>query len=68
DGYAYRLPSNAQWITELARLIRLERECCLFLRFQLIIEPDHGPLWLELTGPQGTKDFLTATFSPGGTK
>lgn len=62
DGYAYRLPSGAEWIKELAHLIQLERECCLFLRFQLIVEPDNGPIWLELTGPQGTKEFLMATF------
>jgi hypothetical protein len=62
DGYAYRLPSDTKWIGELAHLIQLERACCLFLRFQLIIEPDHGPIRLELTGPPGTKEFLAALF------
>lgn len=63
NGYAYRLPPDEVWISELANLIRLERECCLFLRFNLTVEADKGPIWLELTGPQGTKDFLTSIFN-----
>ena len=63
NGYAYRLPSDGAWIGELANLVKLERQCCLFLRFNIIVEPDHGPIWFELTGPEGTKDFLTTTFN-----
>jgi hypothetical protein len=63
DGYAYRFPSGANWISELAQLITFERECCPFLRFQLRLEPANGPLWLELTGPEGTKDFLQSLFT-----
>lgn len=63
NGYAYRLPSDEIWIGELANLVRLERRCCLFLRFQIIVEADNGFIWLELTGPAGTKDFLTNIFN-----
>jgi hypothetical protein len=63
DGYAYRFPSGANWISELAQLIAFERECCPFLRFNLRVEPANGPLWLELTGPAGTKEFLQTLFS-----
>lgn len=62
DGYAYRFPSETTWIAELAKLIALERECCPFLQFNLRIEPAAGPIWLELTGPEGTKDFLRGLF------
>jgi hypothetical protein len=62
EGYAYRFPSDGNWITELARLIAFERECCSFLRFNLRLEPAAGPIWLELTGPEGTKDFLRSLF------
>jgi hypothetical protein len=48
----------------LAQLITFERECCPFLRFSLRLEPANGPLWLELTGPEGTKVFLQSLFSP----
>jgi len=63
DGYAYRFPSGPNWIAELAQLITFERECCPFLRFQLRLEPANGPLWLELTGPEGTKEFLQSLFT-----
>lgn len=62
-GYAYRFPSDGIWIAELANLITFEHQCCPFLRFRLIVEPGDGPLWLELTGPDGTKEFLNSLFS-----
>jgi hypothetical protein len=42
----------------LATMIDAERRCCPFLRFQVLAEPDNGPVWLEVTGPAGTRDFL----------
>lgn len=33
-------------------------QCCPFLRFQLTVEPGRGPIWLELTGPAGTREFV----------
>jgi hypothetical protein len=57
-GYRYLFPPDGNWIAELAQLISVERECCPFLRFKLEVEPANGPVSLELTGPEGTKDFL----------
>jgi hypothetical protein len=62
EGYAYRFPAEGNSIAELAQLITFERQCCPFLRFNLRLEPAEGPLWLELTGPVGTKDFLQTLF------
>jgi len=62
NGYAYRFPADEIWITELANLITLERQCCPFLRFKIRIEPAQGPIWLDLTGPEGTKDFLNTIY------
>jgi len=62
NGYRYRFPSSAAWITQLAQFITFERECCPFLQFDLRLEPGDGPIWLELTGPEGTKDFLRTLF------
>lgn len=58
DGYAYRLPSDETWIMEVVQLITLERQCCPFMTFNLRLEPNNGPMWLELVGPDGTKNFL----------
>jgi hypothetical protein len=62
DGYAYRFPSDGGWLPELARLIDLERQCCPFLRFRVTVEAGGGPIWLELSGPDGTKAFLAEIF------
>lgn len=62
NGYAYQFPSGEGMTLELARLIDLEHRCCPFLRFQLTIEPGQGPIWFEMTGPEGTKDFLSEIF------
>jgi len=62
DGYAYHFPSDVSWLATLANLITVERACCPFLRFNLRLEPAEGPIWLELTGPPGTKDFLNSIF------
>jgi hypothetical protein len=58
DGYAFRFAPSSQQLTALAELIDLERRCCPFLRFRLIAEPAGGPLWLEMTGPAGTREML----------
>ena len=63
DGYSYRFSLDRISITELAQLITVERECCPFLQFDLHLEPGAGPVWMELTGPDGTKDFLNSIFS-----
>ena len=63
DGYSYSLPSEGKWLRELASLIDLERQCCPFLRFRITVEANGGPMWLDLTGPEGTKEFLVSTFN-----
>jgi hypothetical protein len=40
--------------------VEAERHCCRFLRFTITVEPDGGPLNLDLTGPQGTREFVVA--------
>jgi hypothetical protein len=62
SGYAYRFPSDQDLLGDLANFITLERRCCPFLQFALRAEPNFGPIWLELTGPAGTKEFLNSLF------
>jgi hypothetical protein len=62
NGYAYAFSSGDR-LSEITAMIDLERQCCPFLRFQLTLEPGGGPMTLELTGPEGTKDFLAEIFN-----
>ena len=63
NGYAYEFASGGELIMELAHLIELEHHCCPFLKFQLTIEPGEGAVRLDLTGPEGTRDFLSEVFN-----
>jgi hypothetical protein len=62
DGYAFRFASEPGVIEELAAFVAFERACCAFLHFQIEAEPGEGPLWLSLTGPGDTKQFLRDAF------
>ena len=42
----------------VVRFVSGERLCCPFLGFTLELAPDHGPLWLRVTGPDGAKAIL----------
>jgi hypothetical protein len=67
DGYAFRFPGDGDWHAKIAAFVASERHCCSFFRFELTFEPGLGPIWLTLTGPAGTKEFIAATFElPAG--
>src|SRR5438093_12522526 len=64
DGYAFRIPGDKKWIVLAAELIAAERECCPFLKFELVVEPRMGPATVRMTGPAGTKEFLKSILIP----
>lgn len=64
DGVELRFAPEPERLALLATFIELERRCCAFLRFRLTVGPAGGPIWLELTGPPGTREFLQAELAP----
>ena len=60
EGLLLQFRADGETLAAIARAVDAERQCCQFLRFQITIEPDLGPVWLELTGPPGTCEFLSA--------
>jgi len=54
------LPRRLSFLTAAAKMIDAERQCCRFLRFVVVVEEDGGDMWLEVTGPEGTAEFLEA--------
>jgi hypothetical protein len=58
DGYSFRVPGDGRWIAMIAKMIVAERECCPFLTFELVAQPNMGPVIVRVTGPACTKDFL----------
>jgi hypothetical protein len=59
NGYRVRFDPAADILSTIAKVIEVERQCCRFLTFELAMEPDNGPIWLQFTGPEGTREFLT---------
>jgi hypothetical protein len=46
--------------------IAVERKCCPFFAFELVFEPQEGPMWLRLKGPEGVKSFIKQNFVATG--
>jgi hypothetical protein len=61
-GYRVKFtpPHAAGLLDEIAGIVEQERGCCQFLKFQIIVEPSNGPIYLEVTGPAGTREMLDA--------
>lgn len=60
EGLRLRFAPTSETLATIARAVEAERHCCRCLRFGIILEPDGGPVFLELTGPPGTREFLGA--------
>jgi hypothetical protein len=60
DGYALRLASEPEVARQVLEWILLEGRCCPFLRMELHLEAERGPLWVRFGGASGVKEFLKA--------
>jgi hypothetical protein len=63
NGFRWRFDVSSELLIAAAETINAERQCCRFLRFVLTVEPAGGSIWLEITGPQGTPEFLESLLS-----
>ena len=62
DGYAFRFSSEQSTILLVSEFIAREHLCCPFFTFEMVVEPEDGPLWMRLRGAEGVKDFIKAEF------
>jgi hypothetical protein len=58
NGYAFRFAPNA--LEDVARFVANERRCCPFMSFEFVLAPEAGPLWLRMSGPDGTREVMRA--------
>lgn len=67
QGYALKFAGTTEQVQALLQFIARERACCPFFTFELRFEPQNGPVWLSLSGPEGTKSFIQemAGIAPG---
>lgn len=59
NGHHLTFAASAETLTLILTAVDAERRCCEFLRFQITIEPAAGPVMLDVTGPEGTREFLS---------
>jgi hypothetical protein len=58
NGYAFQFPADPKTIALVAEWVAGERACCPFFDIDLKFDREGGPLWLILTGREGTKEFI----------
>lgn len=59
NGFRWRFAPSTEVLMAAVNAIDAERRCCRFLKIALTVEPDAGDVWLEVTGPDGTREFLS---------
>ena len=64
DRYAFRFDADTVRAAQLLDFIEAERTCCPFFTFELIFEPEGGPVWLRLRGSEEIKRFIELEFVP----
>ena len=57
-GLRLRFDGKEGVLADIAAVVEAEHHCCAFLRFELRVEPGDGPIVLDVTGPEGTREFL----------
>jgi hypothetical protein len=65
DGYRLRFAATSDVLRAVMEAVDAERQCCRFLHFTITLEPDGGPITLDLTGSPGTREFLADLFTQG---
>ncbi len=58
QGFKYEFEGSDKMLDLLNSFIKTERLCCDFFLFTLTASTDTKFTWLELSGPEGTKDFI----------
>ena len=61
DGYAYTFKTDSDTLRRLAELVDLERQCCRFLAFKIVVQPERE-LRLEITGPPEARSVIAEYF------
>jgi hypothetical protein len=58
NGYQFSFAYSERMLIELTEFIYVERQCCPFINFHLMLNNNTDNLVLRLTGAEGTKAFI----------
>lgn len=66
DGFALAFAGDDETAGRLLDFVLAERRCCPFFRFELVFEPDLGPIRLRLLGSEEVKSFVRPLLAERG--
>jgi hypothetical protein len=62
SGYGYSFDPSSEVLAALGRLVDLERKCCPFLSFKIVVPAGGAPIQLEVSGPLEAKAAIENFF------
>src|SRR5262245_40014452 len=62
NGYSYAFEPTSDTLMRLSHLVDVERQCCQFLIFTIIVAAAGVPIHLEVTGPPEAKAIIADLF------
>ncbi len=62
DGYAFRFPGTETWVSTLIEFVKSERKWFPYFTIDLVFDPNQGPVWMQLHGPNGIKEYILDIF------
>jgi hypothetical protein len=62
DGYADSFSASSEVLAQLSRLVEMERQCCQFLTFRIVVEAGNKPIRLEVVGTPEAKPVIADFF------
>jgi len=62
DGIAFQLRGDPDTPALTGEFVAYESRCCPFIRFELTVQAEGGPVRLALGGREGVGEFLRAMF------
>ena len=63
DGYAFTFQASSEALQRIAELVDLERQCCPFLTFNIVVEAAQSAMRLEISGPKEAKKLIKEYFN-----
>jgi hypothetical protein len=63
DGYAFTCSATSEALQRIAQLVDLERPCCPFLTFKIVVEAAQAVMRLEVTGSGEAKKVIAEYFN-----
>jgi hypothetical protein len=62
EGYSFAFPAGSEALMQVTKLVDMERQCCPFLSFKIVIEAAGAGMRLEVAGPLEAKRLIAEFF------